>query len=108
MPHKQAACSLCHDTDALSRATGSVNTLVFQKDGSVSGFNTDGPGFGRAIRTETDTCVVAILDERCSARGRYRQDVLDALPEMPILTEVSDIRQFLCAVKPQSYFEAAA
>ena len=65
-------------------------------------------GFGRAIRTETDTCVVAILDERCSARGRYRQDVLNALPEMPILTEVSDIRQFLCAVKPQSYFEAAA
>ena len=52
MPHKQAACSLCHDTDALSRATGSVNTLVFQKDGSVSGFNTDGPGFGRAIREE--------------------------------------------------------
>ena len=65
-------------------------------------------GFGRAIRTETDTCVVAILDERCSAKGRYRQDVLNALPEMPILTEVSDIRQFLCAVKPQSYFEAAA
>ena len=65
-------------------------------------------GFGRAIRTETDTCVVAILDERCSAKGRYRQDVLDALPEMPILTEVSDIRRFLCAVKPRSYFEAAA
>ena len=60
------------------------------------------------IRTETDTCVVTILDERCSARGRYRQDVLDALPEMPILTEVAAIRQFLCAVKPWSYFEAAA
>lgn len=52
VPHKQAACSLCNDTDALSRVTGSVNTLVFQKDGSVSGFNTDGPGFARAIREE--------------------------------------------------------
>lgn len=52
VPHKQAACSLCSDTDALSRATGSVNTLVFQQDGSVSGFNTDGPGFARAIREE--------------------------------------------------------
>ena len=50
VPHKQAACSLCNDTDALSRVTGSVNTLVFQKDGSVSGFNTDGPGFARAIQ----------------------------------------------------------
>ena len=38
----------------------------------------------------------------------FRQDVLDALPEMPILTEVSDIRQFLYTVKPRSYFEAAA
>ena len=65
-------------------------------------------GFGRAIRTETDTCVVAILDGRCSARGRYRKDVLDELPEMPILTEASDIRRFLYTVKPQSYFEAAA
>lgn len=52
VPHKQAACSLCNDTDALSRATGSVNTLVFQQDGSISGFNTDGPGFTRAIREE--------------------------------------------------------
>lgn len=65
-------------------------------------------GFGRAIRTEKDTCVVAILDERCNTRGRYRQDVLDALPKMPILTEVASVRQFLCTVKPQSYFATAA
>lgn len=52
VPHKQAACSLCDDTDALSRFTGASNTLVFQKDGSISGFNTDGPGFSRAIREE--------------------------------------------------------
>lgn len=52
IPHKQAACALCDETDALSRATGAANTLVFQKDGSISGFNTDGPGFARAIREE--------------------------------------------------------
>lgn len=52
VPHKQAACALCDHTDALSRSIGSVNTLVFQKDGSISGFNTDGPGFARAIREE--------------------------------------------------------
>ena len=28
-------------------------------------------GFGRAIRTETDTCVIAILDERAARGGRY-------------------------------------
>ena len=39
-------------------------------------------GFGRAIRTETDTCVVAILDERASEGKRYIKDVLAALPEI--------------------------
>lgn len=52
VPHKQAACALCDHADPLARATGAVNTLVFQKDGSISGFNTDGPGFARAIREE--------------------------------------------------------
>lgn len=28
-------------------------------------------GFGRAIRTENDTCVVAILDERAARNQRY-------------------------------------
>lgn len=28
-------------------------------------------GFGRAIRTEEDTCVVTILDHRASAGGKY-------------------------------------
>ena len=42
-------------------------------------------GFGRAIRTETDTCVVAILDERAAKGQRYRKDVLTALPKMPVV-----------------------
>ena len=30
-------------------------------------------GFGRALRTETDTCVVSILDERAGEGGRYHE-----------------------------------
>ena len=30
-------------------------------------------GFGRALRTETDTCVVSILDERAGEDGRYHE-----------------------------------
>ena len=44
-------------------------------------------GFGRAIRTETDTCVVAILDERAGKDRRYFRDVLTALPEVPVFLE---------------------
>jgi ATP-dependent DNA helicase DinG len=38
-------------------------------------------GFGRAIRTETDTCVVAILDPRAAKGQRYFADVADSPSE---------------------------
>lgn len=62
-------------------------------------------GFGRAIRTETDSCVVAILDPRAAPGKRYHQAVLDALPEMPISDKLTDIQRFLQSKKNPSYFE---
>lgn len=35
-------------------------------------------GFGRAIRTETDTCVVAVLDPRAARGRRYFQSMAEA------------------------------
>ena len=61
-------------------------------------------GFGRAIRTETDTCVVAILDERAAEDQRYFQDVLDALPEMRITSDPQEVQEFINRVKPDGYF----
>ena len=52
-------------------------------------------GFGRAIRTETDTCVVAILDERAAKGKRYSKDVLAALPEMPVTGSLKDVAKFI-------------
>lgn len=65
-------------------------------------------GFGRAIRTETDTCVAAILDERALRGGRYHGSVLAALPEMAATDGLYDVEQFLRAVKPEGYFEEDA
>lgn len=65
-------------------------------------------GFGRAIRTETDTCVVAILDERAAKGKRYSKDVLAALPEMPVTGSVEDVAKFIRAVKSNDYFMEAA
>lgn len=62
-------------------------------------------GFGRAIRTETDSCVVAILDERAGIGGPYHEDVLAALPEMEQTERVRDIRQFIERVKTEQYFQ---
>ena len=62
-------------------------------------------GFGRAIRTETDSCAAAILDPRAAPGGRYHQAVLDALPSgIPITTKTEDIQTFLRARKSPDFF----
>ena len=65
-------------------------------------------GFGRAIRTETDTCVVAILDERAAQGKRYSKDVLAALPEMPVTGSLEDVAKFIQAMKGPDYFREAS
>lgn len=66
-------------------------------------------GFGRAIRTETDTCVIAILDERANPeKGRYFEAVQKTLPQMPITNDLADVEEFIRLVKSESYFQEVA
>jgi len=51
VPHKFAALDACHHVDEASRQIGAVNTIRFI-DGEIHGWNTDGPGFARAIDEE--------------------------------------------------------
>jgi len=62
-------------------------------------------GFGRAIRTETDTCVVAILDERAIPGKRYHKSVTAALPEMRLTSSYQEIENFIHKVKAEGYFQ---
>ncbi len=61
-------------------------------------------GFGRAIRTETDTCVVSILDGRAAPGGRYHQAVLEALPECRMTEQIADVEQFIRERKGIEYY----
>jgi len=61
-------------------------------------------GFGRLIRTETDTGVVAILDSRINNKGRFREIVLRALPKCPVTDDVRKLDRFLRSVKPLEYY----
>lgn len=61
-------------------------------------------GFGRAIRTETDTCVVSILDGRASAEGRYHKAVLEALPECQMTDKLADVELFIRQRKRIDYY----
>ena len=65
-------------------------------------------GFGRAIRMESDTCVIAILDERSAKGSRYFKDTCTALPQMPMTSSIYEVAQFIQRVKDNGYFEEAA
>ncbi len=52
IPHKVAALSLLDEVAPHAAALGAVNTVRVERDGSLRGFNTDGPGFVRAVRAE--------------------------------------------------------
>ena len=62
-------------------------------------------GFGRLIRTERDSGVVAILDSRVSNDGVYRECVLNALPECCVTYDIDDVEHFFEDKKEPSYFE---
>ncbi len=63
-------------------------------------------GFGRLIRTETDTGVVALLDSRLREGGAYRDRALKALPDCGATSDVGDIRRFMEKRKPLAYFQS--
>jgi shikimate dehydrogenase len=49
VPHKIAALSLVDEVEERARQIGAINAIAFRNGGSL-GWNTDAPGFGRAIR----------------------------------------------------------
>ncbi len=52
VPYKFEALEACSHLDPAAKALGSVNTILFGEAEEIYGFNTDGPGFIRAIREE--------------------------------------------------------
>jgi shikimate dehydrogenase len=51
VPHKIAAAGLMDEVDRDAKQIGAINTVAV-REGKLTGFNTDGVGFARAIRSE--------------------------------------------------------
>jgi shikimate dehydrogenase len=51
VPHKFSALDACHHVDAVAQQMRAVNTVKFIDD-EIHGWNTDGPGFAKAITEE--------------------------------------------------------
>ncbi len=62
-------------------------------------------GAGRLIRCETDTGVIAILDERASKTGNHRNRVRKALSPYPLVDSIKEIGEFIRSVKSDEYWK---
>ncbi|WP_245656123.1 shikimate dehydrogenase [Novosphingobium naphthalenivorans] len=54
MPHKLAIVPLLDRLDPLAARIGAVNTVVREVDGTLTGYNTDAPGFLEPLQRELD------------------------------------------------------
>ena len=82
-----------------------MNELDTRAERFLESIRAEGEAACAAIRTETDSCAVAILDPRAAPGGRYHRAVLDALPAgIPITTNIEDIQTFLRARKSPDFF----
>jgi ATP-dependent DNA helicase DinG len=62
-------------------------------------------GFGRLIRTETDSGVVALFDCRAFENNAYYAPLLGAIPDVRVTSNISDVETHLQAVKPIEYWQ---
>ena len=60
VPHKEFAFKACDELDEFAQKVGSVNTIV-NRDGKLYGYNTDAPGFLKAISEFKDIKRVLFL-----------------------------------------------
>jgi shikimate dehydrogenase len=74
IPHKEAAMRLVDRVDPLAKRIGAINTIVVERDGSLSGSNTDVYGFIESVREakpdwRADAGPAAIMGAGGSARA---------------------------------------
>ncbi len=60
VPHKEEAFRACDELDEFAQKVGAVNTIV-KKEGKLYGYNTDAPGFLKAIEEFKDAKRVLFL-----------------------------------------------
>ncbi|MFA5501063.1 MAG: shikimate dehydrogenase [Sulfurovaceae bacterium] len=86
VPHKEAAFEACDWCDEFANKVKAVNTIVL-RDGKLHGYNTDGPGFLKAIDSSTKTILLlgaggtAMSTSILLREAGYRVAILNRTPE---------------------------
>jgi shikimate dehydrogenase len=98
VPHKQAVMELLDDVSPLARQVGAVNTIV-NKDGQLSGDNTDVYGFATALLEACPNASnrrVVLLGAGGAARGVALALSQIGVPSITIANRNADRAQTLC------------
>lgn len=95
IPHKLDALRLVDRVDPLAARIGAVNTVVVEKDGTLSGFNTDGYGFVGSLRDarkdwKADTGPVVILGAGGGARAIVVTLIAEGAKDIRLLNRTAE------------------
>ena len=91
MPHKNAMCELCDSLSPAAEIIGAVNTVV-NDDGHLTGHNTDGIGYMRALCEDGHDVIgkkMTILGAGGAATSIFVQAALDGVSEISIFNRRS-------------------
>ena len=91
MPNKNAMCALCDALSPSAEIIGAVNTVV-NVDGFLTGHNTDGIGYMRALREDGHDIIgkkMTILGAGGAATSIFVQAALDGVSEISIFSRRS-------------------
>jgi shikimate dehydrogenase len=111
VPHKEAVIPLLDDLDEQAAPVGAVNTIV-NRAGRLTGYNTDGPGFLRALAAEAGfDCrgrSVLILGAGGAARGIAFAVAASGAAEVAVLNRSAARAERLVADVARAGFAARA
>jgi shikimate dehydrogenase len=103
-PHKQAIFPLLDRVDDLARRIGAVNTVVVEKDGTLTGFNNDGNGFIQSLRDadpqwRPDSGPIAVLGAGGASRALVASLAAQGATEIRLLNRTPEkAREIAAAV----------
>src|ERR1700687_416880 len=97
-PHKQAVMPMIDRVDELARKIGAVNTIVVEKDGTLTGFNNDGNGFIQSLRDadpqwRPDSGPIVVLGAGGAARAVVASLVVQGAKEIRLSNRTLDKAQ---------------
>lgn len=93
IPHKETIIPLLDEVDELAKAIGAVNTVMNQ-DGRLVGYNTDGPGYIKALEEELTDELTAkktlIIGAGGAARAIYFTLVKEGVKQVDIANRTKE------------------